>query len=117
MHYRSWSLQYTRATIKNDKQGDDLQVLRFGGRWGKVSAPIGFHLPRVAGPERTARDAGGAMQSKSGIVVGEAGADRLRDLARRCRELAEMTAVPDVTRELLSIARSLDDEAGSQDQD
>lgn len=57
------------------------------------------------------------MLSKSGVVVDEAGADRLRDLARRCRELAEMTAVPDVTRELLSIARSLDDEAGLQHQD
>jgi hypothetical protein len=57
------------------------------------------------------------MQSKSGIVIDEAGVDRLRDLARRCRELAEMTAVPDVTRELLSIARSLDDEAGIQHRD
>jgi len=57
------------------------------------------------------------MQSKSGLVVDEAGADRLRSLARRCRELAEMTAVPDVTRELLSIARALDDEAGSQHRD
>ena len=35
-------------------------------------------------------------------------ADRLRGLARRCRELAEMTMVPDVTRELLSIAMALD---------
>jgi hypothetical protein len=32
-------------------------------------------------------------------------------LAQRCRELAEMTAVPEVTRELLSIARELEDEA------
>lgn len=38
-------------------------------------------------------------------------ADRLRGLARRCRELAEMTMVPDVTRELLSIAMALDNEA------
>jgi hypothetical protein len=38
-------------------------------------------------------------------------AGRLRDLARRCRELAEMTMVPDVTRELLSIAAALDSEA------
>jgi len=57
------------------------------------------------------------MQSKSGSVIDAVGADRLRDLARRCRELAEMTAVPDVTRELLSIARSLEDEADSQHQD
>ena len=38
-------------------------------------------------------------------------AGRLRNLARRCRELAEMTMVPDVTRELLSIAMALDSEA------
>jgi hypothetical protein len=38
-------------------------------------------------------------------------AGRLRTLARRCRELAEMTMVPDVTRELLSIANALDSEA------
>jgi hypothetical protein len=36
---------------------------------------------------------------------------RLRGLARRCRELADMTMVPDVTRELLSIAAALDHEA------
>ena len=38
-------------------------------------------------------------------------APRLRTLARRCRELAEMTAVPEVSRELVSIARELDGEA------
>jgi hypothetical protein len=38
-------------------------------------------------------------------------AARLRDLARRCRELADMTMVPDVARELLSIAAALDSEA------
>jgi hypothetical protein len=38
-------------------------------------------------------------------------AGRLRNLARRCRELAEMTMVPDVTRELLNIASALDSEA------
>ena len=38
-------------------------------------------------------------------------AERLRGLARRCRELADMTMVPDVTRELLSIAAALDREA------
>ena len=37
--------------------------------------------------------------------------ERLRSLARRCRELADMTMVPDVTRELLSIAAALDSEA------
>lgn len=38
--------------------------------------------------------------------------ERLRDLARRCRDLAELTAVPEVVRELERIARALDDEAG-----
>lgn len=38
-------------------------------------------------------------------------AGRLLGLARRCRELADMTMVPDVARELLSIAAALDQEA------
>jgi len=54
------------------------------------------------------------MQTRRGAVADEAGADRLRSLARRCRELADMTAVPDVTRELLSIARALEDEADDE---
>lgn len=37
--------------------------------------------------------------------------DRLRALAQRCRDLSEMTMVPDVSRELLSIALELDGEA------
>ena len=37
--------------------------------------------------------------------------ERLRTLARRCRELSEMTTVPDVVRELLSIATELEGEA------
>jgi hypothetical protein len=57
------------------------------------------------------------MQTRSGVVADGAAADRLRDLARRCRELAEMTAVPDVTRELQSIARALDDEAEQERRD
>ncbi len=36
---------------------------------------------------------------------------RLRELARRCRDLSEMTAVPEVSRELLSIAGELEEEA------
>ena len=36
---------------------------------------------------------------------------RLRTLARRCRDLSEMTVIPDVTRELLGIAEELEDEA------
>ena len=51
------------------------------------------------------------MQGRSGPVADEALAQRFRGLAQRCRELAEMTAVPEVTRELLSIARELEDEA------
>jgi hypothetical protein len=38
-------------------------------------------------------------------------AERLRTLARRCRDLSEMTMVPDVARELLSIAGELESEA------
>ena len=36
---------------------------------------------------------------------------RIRDLARRCRELSEMTAVPELARELSNIADKLDNEA------
>jgi hypothetical protein len=43
--------------------------------------------------------------------IGSESVERLRSLARRCRELADMTMVPDVTRELLSIAAALDSEA------
>jgi hypothetical protein len=38
-------------------------------------------------------------------------ARRIRDLARRCRELSEMTAVPELTRELSNIANELEKEA------
>lgn len=38
-------------------------------------------------------------------------AERFRALAQRCRELSEMTAVPDVTRELVGIAEELEREA------
>ncbi len=44
-------------------------------------------------------------------------AERLRGLARRCRELAELTAVPEVARELDGIAQALEDEAGEGDRD
>jgi len=46
----------------------------------------------------------------AGVVVG-ATADRLRELARRCVDLADMTAVPEVAKELTDIARALGDEA------
>lgn len=37
--------------------------------------------------------------------------DRIRSLAQRCRELSEQTAIPELTRELVSIAEALDEEA------
>lgn len=51
------------------------------------------------------------MAGGHGIAEGVS-VERLRDLARRCRDLAELTAVPEVVRELERIARALDDEAG-----
>lgn len=48
-------------------------------------------------------------------VADSAQNDRLRDLARRCRDLAELTAVPEVVCELERIARALDEEAGSRE--
>jgi hypothetical protein len=38
-------------------------------------------------------------------------AKRLRDWARRCRELSDLTVVPDVNRELLAIAEEMEDAA------
>jgi hypothetical protein len=62
-----------------------------------------------------------AMKSRwagSGSGVAQAmGAEKFRDLARRCRELAELTAVPEVPRELERIAAALDAEAGGGDRD
>ena len=52
---------------------------------------------------------GGAVQATT--------AERLRDLARRCRELAELTAVPEVARELEGIAAALEAEAGDGERD
>jgi len=37
--------------------------------------------------------------------------ERIRALAQRCRDLSEMTAVPEVTRELISIADEIENEA------
>ena len=54
------------------------------------------------------------MAGGHGVADG-AQTDRLRDLARRCRDLAELTAVPEVVRELERIARALDEEAGSRE--
>jgi len=38
-------------------------------------------------------------------------AERIRSLAQRCRDLSEQTAIPEVSRELVSIADALDYEA------
>jgi hypothetical protein len=44
--------------------------------------------------------------------LSEAGeAARLRSLARRCRDLSDLTVIPDVSRELIEIAAALNDEA------
>ena len=51
------------------------------------------------------------MTAKSSGVLERAGAERLRLLAQRCRELSELTALPEVTRELVSIADALEGEA------
>ena len=54
----------------------------------------------------------------AGMTMGNASAasaERLKDLARRCRELAELTAVPEMTRELERIAQALESGAGSDE--
>jgi hypothetical protein len=51
------------------------------------------------------------MTATSSGTAERAKAERLRTLARRCRELSEQTAIPDVSRELVSIADALDGEA------
>ncbi len=51
------------------------------------------------------------MNKKSPVMTSGAEAVRLRTLAKRCRDLSEMTAVPDLWKELVSIARELESEA------
>ena len=51
------------------------------------------------------------MTAKSSSVMERASAERMRSLAQRCRELSELTAVPEVTRELIGIADALESEA------
>lgn len=51
------------------------------------------------------------MDAKSPSIAERASAERIRALAQRCRDLSEMTAVPDVTRELIGIASELENEA------
>ncbi len=51
------------------------------------------------------------MSAKSSQDSEHARIERMRSLAQRCRDLSEQTAIPDLTRELLSIADALDNEA------
>jgi len=51
------------------------------------------------------------MTAKSSEVLERAGAQRMRALAQRCRELSELTALPEVTRELIAIADAIESEA------
>ena len=44
-------------------------------------------------------------------VVERLEAKRMRDWARRCRELSDLTVVPDVNRELLALADEMEDAA------
>jgi hypothetical protein len=54
---------------------------------------------------------GGAKGAMTATLAERTKVERLRALARRCRELSEMTAVPEVARELVAIADALDGEA------
>jgi hypothetical protein len=78
------------------------------------SAPGKQRATRTAGKPDGAEE---TMAARSFDLADKAGPERLRDLARRCRDLSEMTAVPDVTRELLSIAQELEQEAGRVERD
>lgn len=51
------------------------------------------------------------MTAISSGTAERAKAERIRALAQRCRDLSELTAIPEVTRELVSIADALDSEA------
>jgi hypothetical protein len=49
--------------------------------------------------------------SPSAAASERARIERIRSLAQRCRDLSEQTAIPELTRELVSIAEALDHEA------
>ncbi len=51
------------------------------------------------------------MVAEAALYAESREAERLRKLAARCRDLSELTAVPDIFRELTSIADVLDREA------
>ena len=51
------------------------------------------------------------MEAEAAFYAETREAERLRKLASRCRDLSELTAVPDIFRELTNIADALDREA------
>lgn len=51
------------------------------------------------------------MTAETTATSERARVERMRVLARRCRDLSEQTAIPELTRELISIADALDNEA------
>lgn len=51
------------------------------------------------------------MTASASGTAESARVERIRLLAQRCRDLSELTAIPEVTRELISIADALDSEA------
>jgi hypothetical protein len=50
-------------------------------------------------------------QAGTGMARSEDLSERLRHLAGRCRDLSDVTAVPEVVKELTRIATALEDEA------
>jgi hypothetical protein len=77
------------------------------GSMGHITAPC--RLPDAQA--RVPAPAGGAMTATVSGTAERAKAERIRSLAQRCRDLSELTAIPEVTRELVSIAEALDSEA------
>jgi hypothetical protein len=45
------------------------------------------------------------------MVIGRLEIKRLREWALRCRELSDLTVVPDVTRALITLAQEMEDAA------
>ncbi len=74
---------------------------------GHITPPCRLADAQVRMPVR----AGGAMTAIASGTAERAKAERIRSLAQRCRDLSELTAIPEVSRELVSIADALDSEA------
>ncbi|HWI29374.1 MAG TPA: hypothetical protein VN668_20540 [Stellaceae bacterium] len=51
------------------------------------------------------------MSAASSTTTERRRVERFRTLAQRCRDLSEQTAIPELTRELVSIAEALEAEA------